>query len=127
MADSPAARLETFSNSHPGRTYLIRHDQPEFTSRCPVTGQPDFGTIILEYVPNALCVELKSLKTYYQSYRERGIFYEAVTNQIADDMFALLAPRYLKVTSTWRPRGGMNSIITVELGERPAGVGAAPA
>jgi 7-cyano-7-deazaguanine reductase len=106
------ASLQTFANPSPGRDYVIRHVAPEFTSRCPVTGQPDFGTIILEYVPDQLCVELKSLKLYLQSYREQGIFYEAVTNRILDDLVALLAPRRMQVQTVWNPRGGMNSTIT---------------
>ena len=104
--------LETFENPSPKRDYTIRHSAPEFTSRCPMTGQPDFGTVIIEYVPDKLCVELKSLKLYLQSFREEGIFYEAVTNRILDELVALLKPRRLQVQTHWRPRGGMRSTIT---------------
>lgn len=103
--------LETFPNPAPQRDYVIRHVAPEFTSRCPVTGQPDFGTVIVEYVADQRCVELKSLKFYYQAFREMGIFYEAVTNQILDDLVAVLAPRRLRVETHWTPRGGLRSTI----------------
>ena len=106
--------LETFPNPNPKRDYVIRHVAPEFTSRCPVTGQPDFGTVTIEYVPDRLCVELKSLKLYLQAFREEGIFYEAVTNRILDELVALLHPRSMKVRTDWTPRGGMHSTITAE-------------
>ena len=109
--DAPAG-LETFPNPAPRRDYVIRHEAPEFTSRCPLTGQPDFGTVIIEYVADRRCVELKSLKTYLQGFRERGIFYEAVTNAILDDLVAALRPRRMRVETHWNPRGGMRSIIT---------------
>ncbi len=112
MARPRATPLETFANPAPQRDYVIRHEAPEFTSRCPVTGQPDFGRVTLEYVPDRLCVELKSLKLYLQSYRDQGIFYEAVTNRILEDLVALLKPRQLEVQTTWNPRGGMSSVIT---------------
>ncbi len=92
--------------------------QPEFTSLCPVTGQPDFGTIIVEYIADEQCVELKSLKFYLQDYRSAGIFYEAVTNQILDDLVASLSPRWMKVTTEWSTRGGLHSAIEAEHGER---------
>lgn len=107
-------KLETFDNPHPKRDYTIEHVAPEFTSVCPVTGQPDFGTLTFEYVPDKKCVELKSLKLYLQTYRNQGIFYEDVTNQILDDLVAVLAPRFLRVTAEFTPRGGMHSTITVE-------------
>ena len=110
--------LETFENPSPQRDYTIRHVAPEFTSRCPITGQPDFGTVIVEYVPDKLCVELKSLKLYLQDFRERGIFYEALTNEILDELVALLKPRRMQVRTHWNPRGGMRSTITADY-ERP--------
>ena len=106
--------LETFANPSPRRNYTIRHVAPEFTSRCPVTGQPDFGTVVIEYVPDRLCVELKSLKLYLQAFREEGIFYEAVTNRILDQLVKVLAPRSIRVETRWRPRGGMQSTIMAE-------------
>ncbi|MGE0480072.1 MAG: preQ(1) synthase [Phycisphaerae bacterium] len=109
-----AALLETFPNPAPQRAYVIRHEAPEFTSRCPKTGQPDFGTVVVEYVADRLCVELKSLKLYFQEFRERGIFYEAVTNQILDDLVRCLRPRKLRVETQWRPRGGLSSTVTAE-------------
>jgi 7-cyano-7-deazaguanine reductase len=116
-AGAPAL-LETFPNPAPRRDYLIRHVQPEFTSLCPKTGQPDFGEVIVEYTPDRLCVELKSLKFYFQSFRNEGIFYEAVTNRILNDLVRLLKPRWMKVETRWTPRGGMHSTVTAEHGER---------
>jgi len=106
--------LETFDNPHPGREYLIRHVAPEFTSVCPKTGQPDFGTITIEYVAGAKCVELKSLKLYLQSYRNVGVFYEDVVNRILDDLVAALAPRRMTVTGEFSIRGGMHSVVIAE-------------
>ena len=111
MPSPKKSLLETFANPHPGRDYEIEHIAPEFTSVCPKTGQPDFGTIRLIYVPAAVCVELKSLKLYLQSFRNRGIFYEDVTNRILNDLVALLQPQRLTVISEWTPRGGLRSII----------------
>ena len=111
--------LVTFSNPKPERDYVIRHIAPEFTSRCPVTGQPDFGTVTIEYVADRLCVELKSLKYYLQAFRERGIFYEAVTNRILDELVAALRPRWARVRTQWTPRGGLHSEIVAEQGRRP--------
>lgn len=104
--------LETFPNPYPAREYLIRHTQPEFTSLCPVTGQPDFGEVVIEYVADRLCVELKSLKYYLQSFRNQGIFYEAVTNRILDELVEAIDPRWMQVETIWTPRGGMHSRIT---------------
>lgn len=115
----PRIDLETFPNPAPGRDYLITHVQPEFTSLCPKTGQPDFGTVVIEYVPEKLCVELKSLKFYLQAFRNQGIFYEAVTNRICDELVSVLAPRRLKIETRWTPRGGMNSTIVVEYTRKP--------
>ena len=115
----PSIDLETFPNPAPGRDYLITHVQPEFTSLCPKTGQPDFGTVVIEYVPEKLCVELKSLKFYLQAFRNQGIFYEAVTNRICDELVSVLAPRRLKIETRWTPRGGMNSTVVVEYAAKP--------
>ena len=113
--ESPAeARLESFRNEHPGRDYWIRLDCPEFTSLCPITGQPDFGTLLIEYLPNRLCVESKSLKLYLFSYRNHGAFHESVVNRIADDLVSLLRPRKLRVTGTFRPRGGIAIHVQVD-------------
>lgn len=106
--------LETFPNPSPGREYVIRHVAPEFTSRCPMTGQPDFGTVTVEYTPGDLCVELRSLKLYLQSFREEGIFYEALTNRMLDELVEVLKPQWLRVTTDWNPRGGMHSSIVAE-------------
>ena len=113
-----AAVLETFAS--PTKTpYVIEHVSEEFTSLCPKTGHPDFGSITLRYCPDQSCVELKSLKLYYQSYRNEGIFYEAVTNRIRDDLVALLAPRWLQVITGWRGRGGICSRIIASQGDVP--------
>ena len=106
--------LETFENAYPDRDYIIEHTAPEFTSVCPKTGHPDFATIILEYIPDKLCVELKSYKIYLQAYRNDGIFYESVTNKILDDLVEVCKPRYLKITAEFRARGGISSIVEVE-------------
>lgn len=106
------AELEIFDNPHPGRDYVIKHVAPEFTSVCPKTGQPDFGTIEVEYVADRLCVELKSLKFYLQSFRNEGVFYEDVVNRILNDLAAALSPRQMTVTGRFTPRGGMHSVVT---------------
>lgn len=106
--------LETFPNPNPERDYTIIHTAPEFTSLCPKTGQPDFATIILEYIPDKICVELKSYKFYLQSYRNDGIYFEAVTNKICDDLFKVMKPRYIKVIAKFNTRGGISSEIVVE-------------
>lgn len=107
------AILETFPNPAPnGRRYTIKHINPEFTSVCPKTGLPDFGTMTIEYIPDETCVELKSLKYYYLDFRNKGIFYEAVTNQILDDLVKLCNPHEITVTAEWGPRGGISSVIT---------------
>ncbi len=113
----PSRTLETFPNPNPERDYHIRIDSPEFTCLCPKTGQPDFAEIRLDYVPDRLCVELKSLKLYYWSFRDEGHFHEAVTNMIADDLVAALAPRYLKVTAVFNVRGGIYTTVEVEHGQ----------
>ena len=106
--------LETFENEYPNRTYTIVHTAPEFTSLCPKTGQPDFATITLEYIPNKLCVELKSLKVYLNSYRNDGIFFESVTNKILDDLVAVCKPRYILITADFNVRGGISSVVEAE-------------
>jgi len=112
MAD--AARLECFENPRPEQPYVIEHVAEEFTSLCPKTGHPDFGTVRLRFVPDRHCVELKSFKLYLQAYRDQGIFYEAVTNRIADDLASAMAPRWMEVQTEWRGRGGIRSRIRVE-------------
>lgn len=108
------ALLEVFDNPRPEREYRITHTCHEFTSVCPKTGQPDFGTIEIEYTPGAACLELKSLKYYMQAFRNQGIFYEAVTNRILDDLVAACGPRYMVVRGNFSVRGGFSSIITAE-------------
>ncbi len=111
---NPRTILEAFPNPCPGRDYTIQFVFPEFTSVCPVTGQPDFATITLTYVPDKLNVEMKSLKLYYLAFRNQGMFYEKVTNTIADDLIAVLAPRKLRVEGNFAVRGGTAGVITVE-------------
>ena len=115
------ARLETFTNPHSGRDYVVQHTCPEFTSVCPKTGQPDFGTIRLTYVPDRRCVELKSLKLYLQAYRSKGIFYEDVVNVILDDLVAATKPRRLTVEGDFRVRGGISSVVTATYEAPPGG------
>jgi 7-cyano-7-deazaguanine reductase len=110
--DSP--KLELFDNPRPGRDYNISINCPEFTSVCPKTGQPDFGTIVIDYCPDKTCIELKSLKYYMQSFRNKGIFYEAVTNQILDDLVTACKPKRMKITSKFTPRGGITTEVTVQ-------------
>ena len=110
----PTGKLETFPNPSPGRDYTIEIVCAEFTSICPKTGQPDFGTITFAYTPERLCVELKSLKLYLQSFRDRGIFYEAATNQILDDLVAVLQPRRMTVTGAFTARGGISTNVVVQ-------------
>jgi 7-cyano-7-deazaguanine reductase len=105
--------LETFDNQYPNRDYTIQIVCPEFTSVCPKTGQPDFGTLTISYVPEAKCVELKSLKFYLQQFRNEGIFYENATNRILDDLVAVLHPRRLTLTAAFTPRGGITTTVTV--------------
>jgi 7-cyano-7-deazaguanine reductase len=106
-------QLETFPNQFPERDYLIEIVCPEFTSVCPKTGHPDFGTLTVRYVPDRTCVELKSLKLYLQAFRNEGIFYEHVTNRILDDLVAVLHPRRLTLVAQFTPRGGISSRLTV--------------
>jgi 7-cyano-7-deazaguanine reductase len=104
--------LETFDNQYPGRDYTIEIVCPEFTSVCPKTGQPDFGTLTFTYVPQSKCVELKSLKLYLQRYRNEGIFYEHATNRILDDLVAVLRPRRMTLVASFTPRGGITTTVT---------------
>ena len=106
--------LETFANPAPGRDYLIEHTHHEFTSLCPMTGHPDFAEITVRYVAGRKCVELKSLKLYFHAFRNEGIFFEAATNRICDDLGRALAPRSLTVIADWKARGGFPSRITAE-------------
>jgi len=112
MATTPSKQLETFENPSPGRDYEILFDCPEFTCVCPMTGQPDFAHIEIRYVPDQLCVELKSLKLYLWSFRNEGHFHEAVTNRILDDLVAALAPRRMVVTGSFNVRGGISTEVT---------------
>jgi 7-cyano-7-deazaguanine reductase len=106
--------LVTFPNPKPERNYIIEHVQPEFTSVCPVTGQPDFAKITLSYIPDNLCVELKSYKFYLQSYRNDGIYFEAVTNKILDDLVEVIQPRTMRLIAEFNVRGGISSLIEAE-------------
>ena len=114
MSTTPTRELETFANPQPARDYTIRMQIPEFTCLCPRTGQPDFATLDLEYVPDRLCVELKSLKLYMWSFRDRGAFHEAVTNEIADHLDAALRARFLRLTARFNVRGGIYTTIVAE-------------
>jgi len=106
--------LETFGNPQPGRDYTIQIEIPEFTCLCPLTGQPDFAHLSLTYVPDRLCVELKSLRNYIWGFRDRGAFHEAVTNEILDDLCALLKPRFIRLTAQFRMRGGISTRVAAE-------------
>lgn len=110
--DRPATILDTFSNPRPGRDYEIKFVFPEFTSMCPVTGQPDFATITILYTPDQKCVEMKSLKLYYLAFRNKGIFYEGVANTILDDLVSALNPRRMTVVAEFAARGGTVGVIT---------------
>ena len=112
-SDEKRAILETFANEFPHRDYTIEIICPEFTSVCPMTGQPDFGTLTFTYTPDRKCVELKSLKMYLQSFRNQGIFYENATNRILNDLVAALEPRRLKLVASFTARGGISTSVTV--------------
>lgn len=114
MAEAFRDILEVFDNSYPGRDYTIEIICPEFTSVCPKTGQPDYGTITIRYIPSEKCVELKSLKFYMQRFRNEGIFYENVTNRILDDLVAVLDPKWMQLTAEFTPRGGISTNVVVE-------------
>jgi 7-cyano-7-deazaguanine reductase len=112
--------VETFPNPAPQRNYTITHTCPEFTSVCPKTGQPDFATIELEYIPDELCIELKSLKLYYFTFRNQGIFFEAVVNRLLDELAEACRPRWMRVTGRFNVRGGITSVVVAETGARPS-------
>lgn len=114
MPTRPSADLQTIENPNPERDYEIRMECPEFTCLCPISGQPDFATIRIQYVPHERCVELKSLKLYLWSYRDEGGFHEAVTNRILDDLVAALDPRHMVVEADFFVRGGIHTVVTAE-------------
>ena len=119
MSEPSRDVLETFENPFPQRNYLIETVVPEFTSVCPKTGQPDFGTLTITCIADRVCYELKSLKLYLQQYRNHGAFYECVTNMILDDLVAVIAPRWIKIEAAFTPRGGIRTTVIVEHGRRP--------
>lgn len=106
--------FETFPNPSPARDYTIQHIQEEFTSTCPMTGHPDYATVVFSYAPGDVCVELKSFKLYLHSFRNKGIFFEAATNKIFDDLYDGLKPRWARLETIWRGRGGIRSNVVVE-------------
>lgn len=114
MSSQPSKTLDTFPSPSPDRDFHVRIEVPEFTCLCPMTGQPDFATILLDYIPDQRCVELKSLKLYAWSFRNEGKFHEAVTNEIANDIATALDPRFLRVTAKWYVRGGIFTNVVVE-------------
>jgi len=114
MPSKPSRSFETFPNPNPGRDYLIHMRIPEFTCLCPMTGQPDFATLLLDYVADRKCVELKSLKLYIWSFRNQGAFHEAVTNRILDDLVRALAPRFMRLTASFYVRGGIFTSVVAE-------------
>ncbi|CAB1276021.1 preQ(1) synthase [Candidatus Nitrosacidococcus tergens] len=114
MSTQPSKTLETFPNPYPKRDYTIRIKIPEFTCLCPKTGQPDFATLHLEYIPDSHCVELKALKLYIWSYRDQGAFHEAVTNQILEDLVAVCNPRFMRLTSEFNVRGGIYTNVVAQ-------------
>ena len=114
MSTAPSRSLETFENPSPGRDYEIRVECPEFTCVCPKTGQPDFALITIRYVPDRLCVELKSLKLYLWSFRDEGHFHEAVTNRILDDLVDVVAPRRMWIEADFNVRGGIRTVVVAE-------------
>lgn len=114
MPSRPSKKLQTFASPAPRRDFRICMELPEFTCLCPMTGQPDFAVLSLEYIPDRLCVELKSLKLYVWSYRDQGAFHEAVTNRILDDLVKATQPRYMKLTAKFNVRGGIYTSVVVE-------------
>ncbi len=114
MSTLASKTLDTFDNPNPERDYTIHIDTPEFTCLCPLTGQPDFATIEIAYVPDLLCLELKALKLYFWSYRDEGVFHEAVSNQILSDLVAAINPRFMRVNADFNVRGGVYTRIVVE-------------
>jgi len=120
MATKPSRELEAVPNPNPDRDYEVAIEAPEFTCLCPRTGQPDFATVRITYIPDQFIVELKSLKLYLWSYRDEGAFHEAVTNKILDDLVAALKPRWMKVTADFNIRGGLHTLVTATYGKPPA-------
>jgi len=120
MTSKPSRSLDTFPNPRGERDYLITFDCPEFTCLCPMTGQPDFATMRIRYVPGESCVELKSLKLYLWSFRDEGHYHEAVTNRILDDIVAAIEPRFVEVVGDFYVRGGIHTVVTVRHGSSPA-------
>jgi 7-cyano-7-deazaguanine reductase len=114
MPSKPSTELPVFPNPAPVRDYLVHIECPEFTCLCPLTGQPDFATLVLDYVPDKLNLELKGLKLYFWSFRDRGVFHEAVTNEIVDQMVARIKPRFLRLTARWYVRGGLFTTVIAE-------------
>ena len=114
MSTQPSRELELFPNPQPSRDYTIRINIPEFTCLCPKTGQPDFATLLLEYIPDQHCVELKSLKLYVWSFRDEGAFHEAVTNEILGDLVEATNPRFMRLTAIFNVRGGIDTTVIVE-------------
>ena len=125
MPTHPATAIETFPNPAPGQDYTIRISAPEFTCLCPKTGQPDFATLELEYVPDRLCIELKTLKLYLWSFRDRGGFHEAVTNEILRDLAHALRPRFMRLAADFNVRGGIYTSVAAEY-RQPGWLGASP-
>jgi 7-cyano-7-deazaguanine reductase len=126
LPSQPSRELDTFPNPNPARDYVIRHRCPEYTAVCPVTGQPDFGEIVVVYVPDRLCVELKSLKLYLWSFRNEGHFFEQVTNQILDDLVRAVAPRRMSVIGRFNVRGGIDTTVVARYrAPEPAGAAGA--
>lgn len=119
MSTQPSKSLDSFPNPAPERDYVIAFDCPEFTCLCPKTGQPDFATLRIRYVPDRTCVELKSLKLYLWSFREEGAFHEAVTNGILDDLVAVTQPRWMEVEADFYVRGGIRTVVTATHGRKP--------
>ena len=118
MPSKPSLSLDTFPNPSPARDYLIHMEIPEFTCLCPKTGQPDFATLFLDYIPDRKCVELKSLKLYVWSYRNQGAFHEAVTNRMLDDLARATQPRFMRITARFFVRGGIFTTVTTEHGKK---------
>jgi 7-cyano-7-deazaguanine reductase len=114
MPSKPSSKLETFPNPDSSRDYLIHMEIPEFTCLCPKTGQPDFATLLLDYIPDGKCIELKSLKLYIWSYRNEGAFHEAVTNRILDDLVAAVRPRFMRLTARFYVRGGIFTTVVAQ-------------
>jgi 7-cyano-7-deazaguanine reductase len=111
---APGKQLDVFDNPAPERDYVVRFDVPEFTCHCPLTGQPDFAHFTIDYIPDALCVETKSLKQYFWSFRNEGAFHEKVTNTILGDLVKAMKPRYIRIHADWFVRGGIRTLVTVE-------------